>query len=82
MSAARTANKGSVVMDIPQAWAFVRTTSFPQHHPQCSWRQFNGALLCDCAVLSDEYARRRAAYAWAYARAAAPGGNPGEKGEE
>jgi hypothetical protein len=50
-----------VVMDYPQAWAFVRDTNPEDHHERCSWRTQNGALLCDCHILNDEYDRRAAA---------------------
>lgn len=46
------------VMDWPTAWAFIRTTRPEDHHERCSWRTENGALLCDCDVLWDEYVRR------------------------
>ena len=45
-------------MDYPEAWEFVRGTKPEEHHPQCSWRTQNGALLCDCDVIWDEYVRR------------------------
>ena len=51
------------VMDIPAAWAFVETTRPEQHHERCSWRATEGALLCDCPLLWDEYERRRVARA-------------------
>ena len=47
----------AVVMDFPESWAFVRTTDPKDHHEKCSWRVTNGALLCDCQVLYDEYDR-------------------------
>lgn len=46
------------VMDYPAAWAFVRETNPTDHHERCSWRRTNGALLCDCDVIWDEYVRR------------------------
>lgn len=49
-----------VVMDFPQAWAFVRDTKPEAHDPKCSWRTYNGGFLCDCHVLNDEYNRREA----------------------
>lgn len=45
-------------MDYPQAWAFVKETKPEDHHKKCSWRTTNGALLCDCDVIWDEYVRR------------------------
>ena len=45
-------------MDFPTAWAFVRETKPEDHDERCSWRTTNGALLCDCDVLWDEYVRR------------------------
>lgn len=47
------------VMDFPTAWEFVRETDPADHHEQCSWRTQNGALLCDCRILWDEYDRRK-----------------------
>ncbi len=46
------------VMDYPTAWEFVRGTDPADHNERCSWRTQNGALLCDCDVLWDEYVRR------------------------
>ena len=54
--AAETASEP--VMDFPAAWAFVKATDPADHDPRCSWRTQNGALLCDCDVLWDEYVRR------------------------
>lgn len=47
-----------VIMDYPTAWEFVRNTNPQNHHEKCSWRTENGALLCDCDILWDEYERR------------------------
>lgn len=54
----RTVSSAAPVMDYPAAWEFVRATDPADHHEKCSWRQTNGALLCDCDVLWDEYERR------------------------
>lgn len=51
-------SESAAVMDYQTAWAFVRDTDPANHHEACSWRQTNGALLCDCDVLWDEYERR------------------------
>ena len=50
------------VMDFPTAWAFVREQHPDpgEHDPRCSWVQASGGILCDCHVLNDEYARRKA----------------------
>jgi hypothetical protein len=52
----------SAVMDFPAAWAYVReralTHGTDEHDPRCSFVQTNGALLCDCDVIWDEYVRR------------------------
>ena len=50
------------VMDFPTAWAFVREQhpDPKEHDPRCSWVQASGGILCDCHVLNDEYARRKA----------------------
>ena len=47
-------------MDWPEAWRFIREehADHGEHHPSCSWVQTNGALLCDCDVLWNEYVRR------------------------
>ena len=47
-------------MDFPTAWAFVRDTDMELHDERCSYRSENGAFLCDCHVLNDEYDRRKA----------------------
>jgi len=47
-------------MDYPEAWRFVRENLEP-HDRNCSWALTNGAILCDCHIIFDEYARRRAA---------------------
>lgn len=39
-------------MDFPSAWAIVNATSTADHNPRCSFAQTNGALLCDCHVLT------------------------------
>ena len=49
-----------LVMDYPTAWNFVRATDPKDHDERCSWRTENGAFLCDCRILWDEYARRKA----------------------
>lgn len=56
--AAPTVTEQRCVLDFPQAWAFIRDTRPEDHDPKCSWRQMDGALLCDCSVLRDEYDRR------------------------
>lgn len=56
-----TLHKGgtmTAVMDYPTAWAFVKATNPGDHDVKCSWRTTNGALLCDCDVIWDEYVRR------------------------
>jgi hypothetical protein len=40
-----------VSIDFPRAWELAAATDLPQHHPQCSYRQTERALLCDCDVL-------------------------------
>jgi len=47
-----------LIMDFPEAWAFVRATGPMRHDVGCSWRSTEGALLCDCHVLGEEYERR------------------------
>ena len=39
-------------MDFPRAWEIVKETPVEQHNPECSYAQTNGALLCDCEVLT------------------------------
>lgn len=48
----------TVTMSFPEAWAFVNETHMDEHTPTCSYRQSQGAILCDCHVLWDEYDRR------------------------
>lgn len=59
-------DKPRAIMDFPTAWAYVRERATKhgtgEHDPRCSFVTENGALLCDCAVLWDEYARREAAF--------------------
>jgi hypothetical protein len=40
-------------MDFPAAWAISQATPPAQHDPRCSTAQTNGAVLCDCHVLTD-----------------------------
>lgn len=47
------------IMDFPTAWKFVAKTKLSQHHKKCSYRTEKRALLCDCAVLNNEYERRK-----------------------
>ena len=54
----RSPDRPAPSMDYPQAWEFVRATKPEEHHERCSWRTENGAFLCDCDVLWDEYVRR------------------------
>lgn len=56
----RTTATRECIMDYPQAWAFVRETELDSHDPRCSYRIAEGGLLCDCFILNDEYARRKA----------------------
>ena len=61
MNDSRAASPG-VIMDFPQAWAYVRERAVKhgtdEHDPRCSFVTQNGALLCDCDVLWNEYERR------------------------
>lgn len=38
-------------MDYPTAWEIARSVPIKKHHPNCSFRQTDGALLCDCQVV-------------------------------
>jgi hypothetical protein len=38
-------------VDFPRAWQISQSASMKKHHPKCSYRQTDGALLCDCDVL-------------------------------
>lgn len=39
-------------IDFPRAWEIARSVPPQEHpHPKCSFRQTDGALLCDCDVL-------------------------------
>lgn len=37
--------------DFPRAWELVAETRLAEHHPKCSYRVTERALLCDCDVL-------------------------------
>jgi hypothetical protein len=45
-------------MDFPRAWEIARAVAPEYHHNRCSYNTTSGALLCDCAVLTEhpEYA--------------------------
>lgn len=40
----------NIISDFPLAWDAMRRTDPQQHHEKCSYRQTNGAILCDCAA--------------------------------
>jgi len=44
-----------VALDFPRAWELARAAPAAAHHPECSYAQTNGALLCDlgCPVIAD-----------------------------
>lgn len=39
-------------MYFPRAWEIARATPVESHLEMCSYRQTEGALLCDCPVLT------------------------------
>ena len=39
-------------MDFPTAWEISRATPTDKHDPRCSYTRTDGALLCDCHVLT------------------------------
>lgn len=39
-------------IDYPRAWEITRATPIDGHDPRCSYRQCDGGMLCDCAVLT------------------------------
>lgn len=51
-------------VDFPRAWQLAKKKRFEKHHSECSYRVTNGALLCDCAVLTKhpEYLRETVLY--------------------
>lgn len=49
--------KADVVMDYPQAFAYLATTALGDHDRRCSYRE---GMLCDCSVIWREYGRREA----------------------
>ena len=51
----------TVIMDYPTAWAFVALTKLEDHHEKCSYRVTERGILCDCDIINNEYARRKAA---------------------
>jgi hypothetical protein len=38
-------------VDFPRAWQISQSVPMKKHHEKCSYRQTDGALLCDCDVL-------------------------------
>jgi hypothetical protein len=42
-----------VSVDFPRAWEIARAAPAERHHPECSFRQTGGAILCDCAVVNN-----------------------------
>ena len=40
-------------MDYPEAWEIARSVPPEEHDPRCSTAQTSGAILCDCAVLTE-----------------------------
>lgn len=44
-----------MALDFPRAWELARAAPAVAHHPQCSYAQTSGALLCDleCPVIAD-----------------------------
>lgn len=41
-------------LDFPRAWELARAAPSDAHHPECSYMQTDGALLCDivCPVMT------------------------------
>jgi hypothetical protein len=39
-------------IDFPRAWEIARAAPMAEHDPRCSFRQCDGAMLCDCPVLT------------------------------
>ena len=39
-------------VDYPRAFEICRATPREQHDPACSYRTEDGAVLCDCAVIT------------------------------
>lgn len=50
-------------MDYPRAWEVARAVEPEYHHNECSFNVTNGAMLCDCKVLTEhpEYLSTRPA---------------------
>lgn len=40
-------------VDFPRAWQIARMALMEDHDPECSFRQTDGAVLCDCHVLTE-----------------------------
>lgn len=42
-------------LDFPRAWQIASAAPLEAHHPECSYVQTTGALLCDlaCPVIAD-----------------------------
>lgn len=39
-------------LDYPRSWELARAKPLHKHNPLCSYRTTNGAILCDCEVLT------------------------------
>ena len=44
-----------MALDFPRAWQVARAAPLGAHHPECSFDQTSGALLCEtgCPVIAD-----------------------------
>ena len=40
-------------VDFPRAWQIAKSVNIEKHHPKCSYRQTDGCIICDCAVLTE-----------------------------
>jgi hypothetical protein len=40
-------------IDFPRAWQIARASNMEEHHEQCSYRQTEGVVLCDCDVIHE-----------------------------
>ena len=53
MELQRKLRKRLMSIDFPRAWQIAQATQKKDHDPRCSFRVTDGALLCDCAIITE-----------------------------
>lgn len=41
------------MIDFPTVWKIADAVPIEEHEPLCSYAQTNGAILCDCKVITE-----------------------------